>query len=157
MDFEKLRQWMEVTQKYQNNKFWDMIFEHHSPEEMMGEFEENPEERPKPKQPILKKFPPTDIFITETAVILLLEIPGAVKEDVFLSVSGNKLIVRGIIKSPILNGEVVQSERKYGEFQRTIELPEPTDSKHIQARFDNGLLIITYGRVYRQEESIYIQ
>ncbi len=30
MDFDKLKQWMEVTQKYQNNKFWDMIFEQHS-------------------------------------------------------------------------------------------------------------------------------
>ena len=104
-----------------------------------------------------KNFPATDIVLTETAVILLLEIPGALKEDVFLSVSGNKLTVRGIIKSPILNGELVQTERKYGEFQRMIELPEPTDSQHIQARFDNGLLIITYGRVYRQEESIFIQ
>ncbi len=122
----------------------------------MDEFE-NPVERQKPKQSASKKFPTTDIFITETAVILLLEIPGAQKEDVFLSVSGNKLTVRGIIKAPILNGELVQSERKYGEFQRTIELPEPTDSQHIQARFDNGLLVITYGRVYRQEESIFIQ
>ncbi len=86
-----------------------------------------------------------------------MEIPGALKEDVFLSVSGNKLTVRGIIKSPILNGEAVLTERKYGEFQRTIELPEPTDSNHIQARFDNGILTITYGRIYRQEESIFIQ
>ena len=46
MDFDKLKQWMEVTQKYQNNKFWDMIFEQNSPEEMMDEFE-NPQERKK--------------------------------------------------------------------------------------------------------------
>ena len=45
MDFDKMKQWMEVTQKYQNNKFWDMIFEQQSPpEEMMDEFE-NPQER----------------------------------------------------------------------------------------------------------------
>ena len=69
-----------------------------------------------------------------------MEIPGALKEDVFLSVSGNKLTVRGVIQSPILNGQLLQTERKYGEFQRVIELPEPTDSQHIQARFDNGLL-----------------
>ena len=39
-------------------------------------------------------------------------------------------------------------------FKEVIELPESTDSQHIQARFDNGLLAITYGRTYRQEESI---
>lgn len=156
MDFEKMKQWMEVTQKYQNNKFWDMIFEQSPPEEMMDDFEKQ-QGRKKSSQASSIDFPRTDIFLTDTAVIILLEIPGALKEDVFLSVSGNKLTVRGVIKSPILQGELVQSERKYGEFQRMLELPEPADSKHIQARFDNGLLIITYGRVYRQEESIYIQ
>lgn len=156
MDFEKMKQWMEVTQKYQNNKFWDMIFDQSPPEEMMDDFETQQGDR-KSSHASSINFPRTDIFLTDTAVIILLEIPGALKEDVFLSVSGNKLTVRGVIKSPILQGELVQSERKYGEFQRMLELPEPTDSKHIQARFDNGLLIITYGRVYRQEESIYIQ
>ena len=96
MDFDKLKQWMEVTQKYQNNKFWDMIFEQNPPEEMMGDFE-NPQERKNQLILLTKNFPATDIFLTETAVILLLEIPGALKEDVFLSVSGNKLTVRGII------------------------------------------------------------
>ena len=154
MDFEKMKQWMEVTQKYQNNKFWDMIFEQSPPEDNDGRFRNQQSVR---TQDSSKNFPKTDIVLTETAVILLLEIPGALKEDVFLSVSGNKLTVRGIIKSPILNGEAVLTERKYGEFQRIIELPEPTDSNHIQARFDNGLLAITYGRTYRQEESIFIQ
>ena len=156
MDFEKLKQWMEITQTYQNGKFWDMVFEKSPPEEMMGEFENQPE-RNKSVHASSKNFPKTDIFLTEAAVIVLLEIPGAIKEDVFLTVSGNKLTVRGVIKAPILNGISVQTERKYGEFQRIIELPEPTDSKHIQARFESGLLVISYGRRYRQEENILIQ
>lgn len=156
MDFDKLKQWMEVTQKYQNGKFWDMVFEQGTQEETIDGFE-NSQEGKKSTRATLKKFPVTDIFLTETAVIILLEIPGALKEDVFLSVSGNKLTVRGVIQSPILNGQSLLNERRYGEFQRVIELPESTDSQHIQARFDNGLLAITYGRTYRQEESIYIQ
>lgn len=156
MDFDKLKQWMEVTQKYQNNKFWDMIFEQSPPEEMVDEFENQPERR-NSYRTSSNKFPTTDIILTETAVVLLMEMPGALKEDVFLSVSGNKLTVKGVMKPPILSGESILIERKYGEFQRIIDLPEPTDSKHIQARFDNGLLIVTYGRTYRQEESIFIQ
>ena len=156
MDFDKLKQWMEVTQKYQNGKFWDMVFEQATQEETMDGFED-PQKSNTSTRTILNKFPVTDIFLTETAVILLLEIPGVLKEDVLLSVSGNKLTVRGVIQSPILNGQSVQTERRYGEFQRVIELPEPTDSQHIQARFDNGLLAITYGRIYRQEENIFIQ
>jgi HSP20 family protein len=155
MDFEKMKQWMEVTQKYQNNKFWDMIFQQSPPGAMMSDFDN--QQTDSVSSNTSNNFPKTDIFLTETAVILLVEIPGALKEDVFLSLSGNKLNVRGVIRSPILNGEAVLTERKYGEFQRIIELPEPTDSKHIQARFDNGILAITYGRTYRQEESVFIQ
>jgi HSP20 family protein len=29
MDFEKIKQWMEITQKYQNGKFWEMVLDEH--------------------------------------------------------------------------------------------------------------------------------
>lgn len=156
MDFDKLKQWMEVSQTYQNGKFWDKVFEQSGSEEMTEESQSKQEQRR--TVPISSKnFPKTDIFLTETAVIVLLEIPGAIKEDVFLTVSGNKLTVRGVIKTPILNGTSLQTERKYGEFHRIIDLPEPTDSQHIQARFEHGLLAVSYARRYRQEENIFIQ
>lgn len=156
MDIDKLKQWMEVTQKYQNGKFWEMIFEQSPPDVMTGEFEHK-QERKKSNQTSVQSWPKTDILLTEAAVIVLLELPGVLKEDVFLSISGNKLTVRGVVKPLVINGISVHTERNYGEFQRVIELPEPTDSKHVQARFDNGILAVTYGRQYRQEESIYIQ
>jgi HSP20 family protein len=156
MDFDKLKQWMEVSQKYQNGKFWDMVFEQQAPsEEMMNEFEEEQQDLKRDKSPLVN-FPKTDIYLTDTAVIVLLEIPGVIKEDVFLSVSGNKLSVRGVIKMPIMNGMPILTERKYGEFQRIIELPEPTASRNIQARFERGLLVVTYARRYIQEEPVSI-
>ena len=62
MDFDKMKQWMEVTQKYQNNKFWDMIFEQSPPEEMMDDFE-NPTGGQKLKAYSSKNFPETDIVL----------------------------------------------------------------------------------------------
>ncbi|CEG29355.1 Hsp20/alpha crystallin family protein [Bacillus sp. B-jedd] len=155
MDADKIKQWIEMTQKYQNGRFWEMVFEENPPgtvlEEQVttnGRQKENHE---------TGKYPKTDIFLTDTDVILLVEIPGAIREDMGLSVSGNKLTIRGILHAPMINGTTVLNERKYGEFQRTIDLPEPAESKGMHARFENGLLIITYPRRYVREETIMIR
>ena len=142
-----------IDQQYQNGKFWGMVFDEHSPEEMNDDEEED----------ITREnlssitYPQTDIYLTEQEVILLMEIPGARREDISLSVSGNKLTVRGVMHSPIVNGVTVQNERLYGEFNREIDLPEPAKIKHVIARFQYGLLIVSYPRTFAREENIIIQ
>ncbi|WP_045522209.1 Hsp20/alpha crystallin family protein [Neobacillus niacini] len=154
MDYEKIKQWMEITQKYQNGKFWEMVFDENSHDQL--EEDEGRNVTPKEKPPLMK-YPTTDIFQTETDIILILEVPGAIKEDISLSFSGTKLTVRGLLRPPMIQGVTIKSERKYGEFERNINLPEPVDSKDIFARFENGLLIISYKRRYTREETIMIR
>lgn len=152
MDFDKFKKWMEVTQKYQNGKFWDMVFDERPHEENDPEMEdETLNERP------ALKYPQTDIFLTDQEVILLLEIPGAKKEDITLTVSGTRLLVKGVLQPPLINGVTVQNERLYGEFQRMIELPEPAEGKNVMARFESGVLIISYPRSSIREENIIIR
>ncbi|MEH7309250.1 Hsp20/alpha crystallin family protein [Neobacillus drentensis] len=155
MDFEKIKQWMEITQKYQNGKFWEMVLEGNSADEVLEESDGHQVSH-REDSPIIK-YPKTDIFQTETDIILLLEIPGAVKEDISISVSGTKLSVRGQLRPPLIQGVTIKNERKYGEFERNIDLPEPVDSKDIFARFENGLLIISYRRRYTKEEPVMIR
>jgi HSP20 family protein len=155
MDFEKIKQWMEITQQYQNGKFWEMVFEEDGMENMMDDAERGVQKPKRQTRP--SDFPKTDVFLTETDVILLMELPGALKDDIALSVSGTKLLVKGVLQPPMINGATVRTERKYGEFQRIIDLPEPTESRAIHARFENGLLIITYGRKFIREEPIMIR
>lgn len=152
MDIDKLKKWMEITQQYQNGKFWEMVFDEHPPEGMDLDEKDDPTR----ESPYLK-YPQTDIYLTDQEVILLMEIPGAKREDIYLSVSGNKLTVRGVMHSPIVNGVTVQNERLYGEFKRDIDLPEPAKSKHVMARFQNGLLIVSYPRTFVREENIIIR
>ncbi|WP_409272701.1 Hsp20/alpha crystallin family protein [Neobacillus sp. SCS-31] len=151
MDMDKIKQWIEMTQQYQNGRFWEMVFEDNPPGDAL---EDQPVRQAKQKQ---GSYPNTDIFLTDRDVILLLEIPGAIREDIALSVSGSRLTIKGVLQAPMINGVTVQTERKYGEFQRIIDLPEPTESKDIHARFENGLLIITYPRRYVREETILIR
>ncbi|VEF46128.1 spore coat protein P [Bacillus freudenreichii] len=90
-------------------------------------------------------------------MILLLEIPGVKKEDISLSVSGSRLVVRGDLRPSLINGVTVQNERFYGEYQREIDLPEHAEGKNMMPRFENGLLVISYPRSFKREENIIIR
>ncbi|MGG3801852.1 Hsp20/alpha crystallin family protein [Metabacillus fastidiosus] len=156
MDFDKLKQWLEISQQYQQGDFWETVFEQSFREKLQEGFSQAAPNTERSKA-LLKNFPKTDIYVTDTAVVVLLEVPGVMREDLFLSVSGNKLVVSGISKLPDIHAISKQTERVYGEFERIIELPEPTDSNHIQAKFENGLVILTYIRKYSQQERIFIK
>ena len=167
MDIEQLRQWMEMAQKYQNGNFWDTIFDQY-----MGANHQNTgatyhntgptersdqgDERESQTANVSAEFPLTDIFLTETEIIVIIELPGLRKEDIRLSLSGNILLIKGMSKIPVISGSSFLNERKYGAFERNIKLPEPADSKDIRAKFDNGLLFVTYERKYSQHEEITI-
>ncbi|MGE8202964.1 Hsp20/alpha crystallin family protein [Heyndrickxia sp. NPDC080065] len=151
MDFDKLKEWMEISQKYQNGNFWDMIFDQANLENFM---KDTRNEAPSQKVHTSNSFPLVDIYLTNTQVIVIIELPGYRKEDVTLSLSGNLLSIKGTSKLPIANPVVIRNERRYGDFERLIELPEPTKSNEIHARFESGLLIVTYMRKYTPEENI---
>lgn len=100
------------------------------------------------------RFPLVDIYLTDTEIMVIIELPGLQKEEVQLSLSGTKLLVKGISKNPIVSGSPFLAERQYGDFERLIELPEPADHKDIQAKFESGLLFVTYKRKYTQHKNI---
>jgi HSP20 family protein len=156
LDFEKLKQWMEIAQKYHSGNFWNSVFDQDSAANFMQETD-GEETTEKQERKAATNFPRTDIYLTDSQVVILIELPGFRKEDVQLFVSGNQLVVKGICKLPMIPIFTIQNERIYGEFQRTIQLPEQTEGKNIKARFDNGLLILSYMRKYTHEERIVIE
>jgi HSP20 family protein len=156
LDFDKLKQWMEIAQKYHTGNFWKNVFDQDSDTKFMQEMGGG-ETTEKQERKTVPNFPRTDIYLTDLQVIILIELPGFRKEDVQLFVSGNQLVIKGNCKLPIIPVITIQNERMYGEFQRTVELPEPTEGKNITARFDNGLLILSYIRKYSREEHIVIE
>jgi HSP20 family protein len=156
LDFEKLKQWMEIAEKYQTGGFWNQVFEENKENIFMNPSPPNQ----KPSNQKIRKagssFPFTDIYLTENHVIVLIEIPGIRKEDLSLSITGTKLIIKGINRLQLMDYTTYHAERTYGEFQREILLPEPMESKNMRAKVDNGLLILSYLRKYKTEEPILI-
>lgn len=83
------------------------------------------------------------------------ELPGLKPEDVHLEVTDNALVVRGERKFEHKDekGGVQRTERSYGEFYRSIPLPEGIDADQVKAKFDNGILEVTAPMPPRQSNS----
>jgi len=159
MDFDKLKQWLELARKYQTGDFWNGIFDQSTLNQFMKENMDmgtsGPESSANPfsQNPT---FPKVDIYMTDSEIIILADLAGFKKEDLHVSVSGNKLLIKGTA-SPIAGIQPILQERFQGPFQRTVDLPEPTDSNRIKAAFKDGLLTLTYKRLNIQEERVPIE
>jgi HSP20 family protein len=73
------------------------------------------------------------------------ELPGLDAKDVDVSVSGNTLVLKGEKRQEKEEKDknCYFSERAYGSFQRTFELPSTVDRDKIAADFSKGVLTIT--------------
>ena len=87
-------------------------------------------------------MPPMDMYEKDGSYIVKAEIPGMKEEDVDVSVSGNKLTVRGEKKAEteINEEDYYRCERSYGSFFRSIDLPPDADSSKIEANYEDGIL-----------------
>lgn len=93
-------------------------------------------------------MPSIDVHEADGKVIVSTELPGVKEEDVDISVDGDMLTISGEKKSMMESGKADQyrSERVYGKFARTIELPFDIDPEKVDARFENGVLTLTIER-----------
>ena len=89
--------------------------------------------------------PAVDIVVEKDNVIVKADLPGLTKDDVSVTLQDNYLTIRGEKKHETEQKEAnyFLSERVYGSFTRTIELPLAVDAKKIEARFKDGVLHVT--------------
>lgn len=89
-------------------------------------------------------MPALDVIDNETEITVKAEVPGMAAKDVDVSITGNNLRLSG--QKDECKEEKAEncylSERRFGSFQRSIELPEGVDSERISAEQDNGVLTI---------------
>jgi len=82
-----------------------------------------------------------DVEETDTHYVASMPAPGFELSDFDVQVAGNRLIVKAERKQEEKgkNG----SSFRYGEFQRTIPLPDGVNEDQITAKFENGILNVT--------------
>ena len=91
------------------------------------------------------KRPATDVIETDEAVIVTMEIPGAGKDDVDVTVVGDELSVsaKRSMEPEDKDESVYRCERNYDAFKRLIRLPADVKSEETKATLCNGVLRIT--------------
>lgn len=89
--------------------------------------------------------PPTDVYETEGAVVVRMEIGGVQCQDIEVAVGDDQVLsVRGIRRDPRARERrgYHQMEIHYGVFQRSLYIPKPVHTERTQAHYDAGFLEI---------------
>jgi HSP20 family protein len=95
--------------------------------------------------------PVADIYETDEAWVIKLELAGVEKEDFSLFANKGILTIRGT-KRDEFEGKwrtYHQAEINYNEFERSFPLPQGTDEEAIKALYKDGLLTITIRKLPR--------
>jgi HSP20 family protein len=89
--------------------------------------------------------PTMDITETEKEIEITAELPGLEEKDVEVNVSNNVLTIRGEKKAEKAekDKDYHLTERSYGSFARTLELPAGVEPEMIKASIANGVLKVT--------------
>ena len=89
--------------------------------------------------------PAIDMSEDETVYKISAELPGIDAKDIDVSVSGDMLVLKGEKRQEKeeTDRDYHFSERSYGSFQRSFELPSSVDRNKIAADFSKGVLTIT--------------
>jgi HSP20 family protein len=88
-------------------------------------------------------LPTTDIFETEQALTVLLEMPGVDKDNVDINVENDILTVAGQIDFSKYHGlQPVYTEYNIGHYSRSFQLSSKIDQSKISAEINDGLVTV---------------
>jgi HSP20 family protein len=94
--------------------------------------------------PVRYFVPTTDIFETEDALTVVMEVPGVNKEAVDISVENDVLKIEAKIDSSKYDGmEPLYTEYNVGHFARSFTLSNKIDRQQIGAKLEDGILTLT--------------
>lgn len=95
--------------------------------------------------------PPVDIEEADDAYIVEAEVPGVKRNDVNIEVVGNELTISGEIKEKERVGIVRRRTRRIGRFEYHVTLPVALDSEKIDAKLEDGILVVRIPKSERAE------
>jgi len=78
-----------------------------------------------------------------------IDLPGVEKEDINVSVEGDYLVVTAERKmlNTLKESDYYLLESKYGKFYRTFYLSDDIDRDSIDAKYEDGRLVLTFEKV----------
>lgn len=87
-----------------------------------------------------------DVKEADGQYVVNAEIPGVNKDDIHVTVEGNRVSISAEVKQEkeTKEGErVIRCERSYGMASRSFTLADEVDQSKVQAKYNNGVLELT--------------
>jgi HSP20 family protein len=86
--------------------------------------------------------PALDMYETKDGIVLNFELPGVREKDVTLSIMDDVLTLKGerAFDRDVKDEGYHHTERVYGKFERSIQLPAGVQAEKVQATYRDGML-----------------
>jgi HSP20 family protein len=93
---------------------------------------------------IARNIPAIDLSESRENLIVRAEIPGINPEDLDISVTEDRLHIKGEMRQESVDGDDISQrvERSYGSFTRDIKLPCRVINEEVEATYKEGMLTI---------------
>lgn len=95
-------------------------------------------------------LPLADIYETPEAYVVMLDMPGAQKEDMRVRLEkGSLMVTAPAVRHFQESGTVLHEETRASGYVRAFSLGEGIDLKNVDAQFENGVLTV---KLFKNEE-----
>jgi HSP20 family protein len=86
-----------------------------------------------------------DVYETADSVVVKTAVPGVKPEDIDITITGDVLTIKGETKTEekVEETNYIRQERRYGAFQRSVQLPGSLLTEDAKATFEDGVLTLT--------------
>ncbi len=84
--------------------------------------------------------PPTDVYETEDAIIVRVEVAGMRDSNFTITLNDRVLTIEGVRPDQSERRAYHQMEIRFGEFRTEVVLHVPVDSQAVQAEYMDGIL-----------------
>ena len=112
-----------------------------SQQELQGQQKREVEKKQESTIPTRAFLPITDIFETDQALSVILEMPGVDKDNVDISVENDTLTIQGRIDYSKYEGlQPVYTEYNIGHYVRTFQISGKIDQGQISAELKDGVM-----------------
>ena len=103
-------------------------------------------------EPLEVPSPAVDLYEEKDDIVVKAELPGMDKDNIAVNLTDHTLTIKGEKKKEeeIKEENYYRSERSYGSFLRTLELPRDVHADKVKATFKNGILEV---RLPKTEEA----
>lgn len=102
--------------------------------------------------------PPTDIYETDDAMLVVADMPDVRPESVEITLEKDVLTIHGHVEAEMPEGySLAYAEYEVGDYQRAFSLSGEIDRDHIQARMEQGVLTLTLPKVKPTQRRIEVK